>query len=123
MRVLITGHRGLFHAGLGLLIREYLPAVKLLSASTLEQALREAFEQWLNLVILNLALPKGYGCVALARLKESRPSLSTIEVSTDERLEIISQCVEIRANSHVPNAPSLEAQRPRLPRCRPVAYF
>jgi DNA-binding NarL/FixJ family response regulator len=111
MRVLIIEDHELFRAGLGFLIREYFPAVELLSASTLEEGLHEAFTQPLNLVILDLALPDGHGCVALAQLKESRPSLPVIVVSADERLETISQCVELRAMGYVPKASSPEALR------------
>jgi DNA-binding NarL/FixJ family response regulator len=111
MRVLIVEDHELFRAGLELLIRQYFPAVELLSASTLKRGLHEAFTQALNVVILDLALPDGHGCEALAQLKELRPSLPVIVVSADERLETISQCIELRAMGYVPKASSPEALR------------
>jgi DNA-binding NarL/FixJ family response regulator len=109
MRVLIVEDHELFRAGLELLLKERFPFVELLCASTLAQGLHHALAEPLNIVILDLALPDGDGCIALEQLKELRPSLPVIVVSADERLETIGRCIELRAMGYVPKSSTPDA--------------
>jgi DNA-binding NarL/FixJ family response regulator len=109
MRVLIVDDHELFRAGLALLLREFLPNIELLHASTLSQGVKHALGELLNIVFLDLDLPDGHGCGALAKLKESRPSLPVIVISADESVETISRCIELRAMGYVPKSSPPEA--------------
>ena len=109
MRVLIVDDHELFRAGLALLLRELFPSIELLHASTLSQGMNHALGELLNIVFLDLDLPDGNGCSALARLKESRPSLPVIVISADESLETVSRCIELRAMGYVPKSSPPEA--------------
>jgi DNA-binding NarL/FixJ family response regulator len=109
MRVLIVDDHELFRAGLALLLRELFPNIELLHASTLSQGMSHALGELLNIVFLDLDLPDGYGCSALGRLKESRPSLPVIVISADESVETISRCIELRAMGYVPKSSPPEA--------------
>ncbi|TCF96638.1 hypothetical protein BZM26_36430 [Paraburkholderia strydomiana] len=104
MRILIVDDHELFRAGLALLLRESFPNVELLHASTLSQGVKHALGELLNIVFLDLDLPDGHGCGALAKLKESRPSLPVIVISADESLQTISRCIELRAMGYVPKS-------------------
>jgi DNA-binding NarL/FixJ family response regulator len=104
MRVLIVDDHDLFRAGLALLLRDLFPGIELLHASTLSQGLKHALGELLNIVFLDLDLPDGYGCNALAELRESRPSLPIIVISADESVETISRCIELRAMGYVPKS-------------------
>ncbi|MFM0260505.1 response regulator [Paraburkholderia sediminicola] len=106
MRVLIVDDHELFRAGLALLLRELFPGIDLLHASTLSQGVNHALCEPLNFVFLDLDLPDGDGCNALAELKESRPSLPVIVISADERVETIGRCIELRAMGYVPKSSS-----------------
>jgi DNA-binding NarL/FixJ family response regulator len=106
MRVLIIDDHELFRAGLALLLRELYPGIDLLHASSLSQGVDHALGELLNIVFLDLDLPDGDGCNALAELKESRPSLPVIVISADERVETISRCIELRAMGYVPKSSS-----------------
>ncbi len=109
MRVLIVDDHELFRAGLALLLRELFPNIELLHASTLSQGLSHALGELMNIVFLDLDLPDGHGCNALAELKESRPSLPVIVISADESVETISRCIQLRAMGYVPKSSSPEA--------------
>jgi len=109
MRVLIVDDHELFRAGLARLLRELFPSIELLHASTLAQGMRHALGEFLNIVFLDLDLPDGYGCNALAELRESRPSLPVIVISADESVETISRCIELRAMGYVPKSSPPEA--------------
>jgi DNA-binding NarL/FixJ family response regulator len=109
MRALIVDDHELFRAGLALLLREIFPNIELLHASTLSQGMSHALGEFLNIVFLDLDLPDGHGCSALAELKESRPSLPVIVISADESVETISQCIELRAMGYVPKSSPPEA--------------
>ena len=109
MRVLIVDDHELFRAGLALLLRELFPDIELLHASTLAQGMSHALGELLNIVFLDLDLPDGHGCSALAELKESRPSLPVIVISADESVETISRCIELRAMGYVPKSSPPEA--------------
>src|SRR5471032_974283 len=109
MRVLIVDDHELFRAGLALLLRELFPDIELLHASTLSQGMKHALGELLNIVFLDLDLPDGHGCYALAELKASRPSLPVIVISADESIETISRCIELRAMGYVPKSSSPEA--------------
>src|SRR5471032_1285179 len=104
MRVLIVDDHELFRAGVALLLRELFPDIELLHASTLSQGMSHALGEFLNIVFLDLDLPDGNGCSALAELKESRPSLPVIVISADESVETISRCIELRAMGYVPKS-------------------
>lgn len=109
MRVLIVDDHELFRAGLALLLRELFPSIELLHASTLSQGMHHALGEFLNIVFLDLDLPDGHGCDALAELKELRPSLPVIVISADESVETISRCIELRAMGYVPKSSPPEA--------------
>jgi DNA-binding NarL/FixJ family response regulator len=109
MRVLIVDDHELFRAGLALLLRELFPSIELLQAGTLSQGMRHVLGELLNIVLLDLDLPDGHGCSALAELKESRPSLPVIVISADEGVETISRCIELRAMEYVPKSSPPEA--------------
>jgi DNA-binding NarL/FixJ family response regulator len=109
MRVLIVDDHELFRAGVALLLRELFPNIELLHASTLSQGMSHALGEFLNIVFLDLDLPDGNGCSALAELKESRPSLPVIVISADESVETISRCIELRAMGYVPKSSPPEA--------------
>ena len=109
MRVLIVDDHELFRAGLALLLGELFPNIELLHASTLSQGVTHVLGEHLNLVFLDLDLPDGNGCDALAELKESRPSLPVIVISADESVETISRCIELRAMGYVPKSSPPEA--------------
>jgi DNA-binding NarL/FixJ family response regulator len=109
MRVLIVDDHELFRAGLALLLGELFPNIELLHASTLSQGVKHALGELLNIVFLDLDLPDGHGCSALAELKESRPSLPVIVISADESAETISRCIELRAMGYVPKSSPPEA--------------
>jgi DNA-binding NarL/FixJ family response regulator len=109
MRALIVDDQELFRAGLALLLREIFPDIELLHASTLSQGMSYALGELLNIVFLDLDLPDGHGCSALAELKESRPSLPVIVISADDSVETISQCIELRAMGYVPKSSPPEA--------------
>ncbi|MGF6767794.1 DNA-binding NarL/FixJ family response regulator [Paraburkholderia sp. GAS199] len=111
MRVLIVDDHELFRAGLALLLEELFPRIELLHASTLLQGLNHALCELLNIVFLDLDLPDGNGCNALAALKESRPSLPVIVISADERVETIGRCIQLRAMGYVPKSSPPEALR------------
>jgi DNA-binding NarL/FixJ family response regulator len=106
MRVLIVDDHELFRAGLALLLKELFPDIDLLHASTLAQGVNHALCELLNIVFLDLDLPDGDGCNALAELKELRPSLPVIVISADERVETIGRCIELRAMGYVPKSSS-----------------
>ena len=109
MRVLIVDDHELFRAGFALLLRELVPGIELLHASTLSQGLEHALGELLNIVFLDLDLPDGHGCHALAELKESRPSLPVIVISADASVETIGRCIELRAMGYVPKSSPPEA--------------
>lgn len=109
MRVLIVDDHELFRAGLALLLGELFPNIELLHASTLSQGVTHALGEHLNLVFLDLDLPDGNGCDALAELKEARPSLPVIVISADESVETIGRCIELRAMGYVPKSSPPEA--------------
>jgi len=109
MRVLIVDDHELFRAGLALLLRDLFPDIELLHASTLSQGMSHALGELLNIVFLDLDLPDGHGCSALAQLKESRPSLPVIVISADESVETITRCIELRAMGYVPKSSPPEA--------------
>ena len=111
MRVLIVDDHELFRAGLAFLLKELFPDIELLHASTLSQGMSHALGEFLNIVFLDLELPDGHGCSALAELKESRPSLPVIVISADESVETISRCIELRAMGYVPKSSPPEALR------------
>lgn len=111
MRVLIVDDHELFRAGLALLLTELFPNIELLHASTLSQGMNHALCELLNIVFLDLDLPDGHGCNALAELKESRPSLPVIVISADERVATISRCIQLRAMGYVPKSSPPEALR------------
>jgi DNA-binding NarL/FixJ family response regulator len=104
MRVLIVDDHELFRAGLALLLKEIFPNIELLHASTLSQGVNLALSELLNIVFLDLELPDGHGCAALAQLRGSRPSLPAIVISADESVETIRQCIELRAMGYVPKS-------------------
>jgi DNA-binding NarL/FixJ family response regulator len=108
MRVLIVDDHGLFRAGLALLLRELFPSIELLQASTLEQGLKQALCEPLNIMFLDLDLPDGHGFAALRGLKEQRPSLPVVVMSADERVETIGRCIELHAMGYVPKSGSPE---------------
>jgi DNA-binding NarL/FixJ family response regulator len=109
MRVLIVDDHELFRAGLSLLLKKHFSDIQLVHASTLSQGIHHALHELLNIVFLDLDLPDGHGCNALAELKASRPSLPVIVISADERMETISRCVELRAIGYVPKSSHPEA--------------
>ncbi|MFM0341620.1 response regulator [Paraburkholderia fungorum] len=109
MRVLIVDDHELFRAGLAFLLKELFPNIELLHASTLSQGLNHALCELLNIVFLDLDLPDGHGCDALAELRESRPSLPVIVISADESVETISRCIQLRAMGYVPKSSPPEA--------------
>src|SRR5471032_3691535 len=109
MRVLIVDDHELFRAGVALLLRELFPNIELLDASTLSQGMSHALCELLNIVFLDLDLPDGHGCNALAELKESRPSLPVIVISADESVQTISRCIQLRAMGYVPKSSPPEA--------------
>ncbi|WP_147440780.1 response regulator transcription factor [Paraburkholderia sp. RAU2J] len=109
MRVLIVDDHDLFRAGLALLLREFFPNIELLHASTLSQGVKHALGEFLHIVFLDLDFPDGHGCGALAKLKESRPSLPVIVISADESVETIGRCIELRAMGYVPKLSPPEA--------------
>jgi DNA-binding NarL/FixJ family response regulator len=111
MRVLIVDDHELFRAGLALLLTELFPQIELLHASTLSEGINKALSEFLNIVFLDLELPDGNGCNALAELKASRPSLPVIVISADERVEAISRCIQLRAMGYVPKSSPPEALR------------
>jgi len=109
MRVLIVDDHELFRAGLALLLKALFRDIELLHASTLSQGVNHALCDHLNIVFLDLDLPDGHGCNALAELKESRPSLPVIVISADESVETISRCIQLRAMGYVPKSSPPEA--------------
>lgn len=109
MRVLIVDDHELFRAGLSLLLKRHFLDIQLVHASTLSQGIHHALHELLNIVFLDLDLPDGHGCNALAELKASRPSLPVIVISADESMETISRCVELRAMGYVPKSSHPEA--------------
>jgi DNA-binding NarL/FixJ family response regulator len=109
MRVLLIDDHALFRAGLALLVRERFPDVELLHASTLAQGMELAMQDHPDIVFLDLELPDGHGCDALARLKDARPSLPVVVISADERVETVSRCIELRAMGYVPKSSSASA--------------
>jgi DNA-binding NarL/FixJ family response regulator len=109
MRVLIVDDHELFRSGLALLLSELFPDIELLFASTLSYGVELALSELLNIVFLDLDLPDGHGCDALAELKGSRPSLPVIVISADESIETISRCIELRAMGYVPKSSSTGA--------------
>ncbi|RFU49710.1 response regulator transcription factor [Paraburkholderia sp. DHOC27] len=111
MRVLIVDDHELFRAGLELLLKERFQELDVLFAGTLAEGLHLALAEPLNIVILDLALPDGHGCIALEQLKELRPSLPVIVVSADERVDTIRRCIELRAVGYVPKSSPPESLR------------
>jgi DNA-binding NarL/FixJ family response regulator len=109
MRVLIVDDHELFRAGLALLLKALFRDIELLHASTLSQGVNHALCDHLNIVFLDLDLPDGHGCNALAELKESRPSLPVIVISADESVQTISRCIQLRAMGYVPKSSPPEA--------------
>lgn len=109
MRVLLVDDHELFRAGLALLVKELYPDVELLHASTLAGGVDLATIEHPDIVFLDLELPDGHGCDALARLKVAGPSLPVVVVTADERMETVVRCIELRAMGYVPKSSSPEA--------------
>ena len=109
MRVLLVDDHELFRAGLALLIKELFPDVELLHANTLSRGVDLAIAEHPDLVFLDLELPDGHGCDALAQLKDARPFVPVVVVSADESIESVSRCLELRAMGYVPKSSSPEA--------------
>ncbi|QGZ66229.1 response regulator [Paraburkholderia acidisoli] len=109
MRVLLVDDHELFRAGLALLVKALFPNVELLHASTLLGGVKIATIEHPDIVFLDLELPDGHGCDALAQLKIARPSVPVVVVSADERLETVVRCLELRAMGYVPKSSSPEA--------------
>lgn len=109
MRVLLVDDHELFRAGLALLIKELFPDAELLHASTLSHGVDLATTGQPDIVFLDLELPDGHGCDALARLKDVRPSLPVVVISADNSIETVSRCLELRAMGYVPKSSSPEA--------------
>jgi DNA-binding NarL/FixJ family response regulator len=109
MRALMVDDHELFRVGLARLLQEFFPDIELLHASTLSQGMNYALGEFLNIVFLDLDLPDGHGCSALAELKESRPSLPVVVISADESVETISRCLDLRAMGYVPKSSPPEA--------------
>ncbi|MFM0021042.1 response regulator [Paraburkholderia azotifigens] len=109
MRVLLVDDHELFRAGLALLIKELFPDAELLHANTLLHGIDSAMTGNPDIVFLDLELPDGHGCDALARLKDARPSLPVVVISADERMETVGRCLELRAMGYVPKSSSPEA--------------
>jgi DNA-binding NarL/FixJ family response regulator len=109
MRVLLVDDHELFRAGLALLIKELFPDAILLHANTLLHGVNSAMTENPDIVFLDLELPDGHGCDALAQLKDARPSLPVVVLSADERGETVGRCLELRAMGYVPKSSSPEA--------------
>lgn len=109
MRVLLVDDHELFRAGLALLIKELFPDAELLHANTLLHGVDSAMTENPDIVFLDLELPDGHGCDALAQLKDARPSLPVVVLSADERVETVGRCLELRAMGYVPKSSSPEA--------------
>jgi DNA-binding NarL/FixJ family response regulator len=104
MKVLLIDDHALFRAGVMLLLREAMPGIEILQASTLRDGVAIALSQALNLVFLDLELPDGNGLDALEALKRQRPSLPVVIMSADERVETIVQALAFNAMGFVPKS-------------------
>jgi DNA-binding NarL/FixJ family response regulator len=109
MRILLVDDHALFRAGLALLLTGLIPDAELLQASTVAQGVDLAVTAHPDIVFLDLELPDGHGCDALATLKVARPSLPVVVVSADESVESVSRCIELRAMGYVPKSSTPEA--------------
>lgn len=108
MRVLLVDDHELFRAGLALLMKELLPDLELIQASTLSQGVDLALAEHPDIVFLDLELPDGHGCDALVQLKAARPSLPVVVISADESVETVGRCIELHAMGYVPKSSSPE---------------
>ncbi|MGV7245726.1 response regulator [Caballeronia sp. M23-90] len=104
MKVLLIDDHALFRAGVMLLLREAMPGIEILQASTLRDGVETALNQALNLVFLDLELPDGNGLDALEMLKHQRPSLPVVIMSADERVGTIVQALGFNAMGFVPKS-------------------
>lgn len=124
MRVLLVDDHELFRAGLALLVKELFPDVELLHASTLTRGVDLATIEHPDIVFLDLELPDGHGCNALAQLKVARPSLPVVVISADESVETVARCRTsgdgLRAEIVVAPSAACRDRRRTLGRCVPA---
>jgi DNA-binding NarL/FixJ family response regulator len=109
MRVLLVDDHELFRAGLALLVKELYPDAVLLHASTLSRGVELATTEDPDIVFLDLELPDGHGCNALAQMKDTGQFAPVVVVSADASVETIGRCLELRAMGYVPKSSSAEA--------------
>jgi len=109
LRVLVVDDHPLIREALRQVLKALDPAIILVEAAGMPEALAAADEnERLDLILLDLTLPGADGFEALHALRERHPSFPVVVLSATERAETVMQALDAGAMGFIPKTSSNE---------------
>lgn len=108
MRILLVDDHALFRDGVALLLKELDPAVQVLHAADLAEALAAlGGSAAIDLILLDFILPGMHGLQALETLRERHPGVPLVMLSSQEDQATVLRTIQLGAMGFIPkSAPS-----------------
>jgi len=108
MRILLVDDHALFRDGVALLLKELDPAVQVLHAADLAEALAAlGGGAAIDLILLDFILPGMHGLQALETLRERHPGVPLVMLSSQEDQATVLRTIQLGAMGFIPkSAPS-----------------
>ena len=107
MRILLVDDHALFRDGVALLLKELDPAVQVLHAANLGEALAALGGGTdIGLILLDLILPGAHGFQALEAIRERHPGVPLVMLSSQEDQVTVLRSIQLGAMGFVPKSAS-----------------
>ncbi|MBS0506706.1 MAG: response regulator transcription factor [Proteobacteria bacterium] len=107
MTILLIDDHALFRDGVALLLRELDPAVQVLHAANLGQALAALdADLGIDLILLDLILPGAHGFQALEAIRERHPGVPLVMLSSQEDQVTVLRAIQLGAMGFIPKSAS-----------------
>ena len=107
MRILLVDDHALFRDGVALLLKELDPAVQVLHAANLGEALAALGGGTdIDLILLDLILPGAHGFQALEAIRERHPGVPLVMLSSQEDQVTVLRSIQLGAMGFVPKSAS-----------------
>ena len=107
MRILLVDDHALFRDGVALLLKELDPAVQVLHAANLGEALAALGGCTdIDLILLDLILPGAHGFQALEAIRERHPGVPLVMLSSQEDQVTVLRSIQLGAMGFVPKSAS-----------------
>jgi two-component system, NarL family, nitrate/nitrite response regulator NarL len=109
MNILLIDDHALFRAGLAMLLQDLAPTSTVCEYGRVADALADICSgKPADIVFLDLHMPDQHGLHALRVIKDQRPKLPVIIMSSDNRAETVATAIDEGASSFVPKSASPE---------------